>query len=305
MRRGFEVGQGRLVGLVGPVGLVGLVVLAGAPAARADDPARADRLTDLADARARAGDYQAAGAAFVAADAAAPLAARRCNAAVAYQRAGDGPRAAASLARCLAAPGLDDAFAAAARAALDALTATLRDGGRIAVEVTVSPATATLTVDDDGAPTAVGGGPLWLTPGPHRLHLAAAGFRDQAVAVAGARVTVALARGADPLAPAAAARRRAIAATVVTAVAGAAAFAFYVHTRGFSDDAALADTYDRWRGAVEDAHTWNRAAWVMSGVAGAGAVVATYLWYRAGHTTAPIELAPRGDGVWLSVTRGF
>jgi hypothetical protein len=278
-----------------------------APAARDDLADEAARLTTYAEGRAHAGDYAAAGAAYLAADAAAPLPARRCDAAVAYQRAGDRPRAAALLTRCLAAPGLDPTFTAAARAALATLTAALAADGRRAITLDVTPATATLTLDGDGAPIALGGGPLWRTGGPHTLRIDAAGFvaRELTIDDATASVTVALARGADPAAPRAAARHLAIAATVVTALAGATAFGFYYHARGFSDDAALADTYGKWTAAHDDARTWNRAAWAMSGVAGAGALLSTYLWYRVRGTAPPVELAPRGDAVWLSYGRAF
>jgi len=87
----------------------------------------------------------------------------------------------------------------------------------------------------------------------------------------------------------------AIVATAATAAAAIAAVSLYVIARGHVDDARVAAVRADYDAAVDAATSDQHLSWILGGVAGAGAIVSGFLWYRA--STAPVVEVRSGGAV--------
>jgi hypothetical protein len=312
----------------------GLVDPAAAAPAVAD-PAAADRAEAEARARAEAKDFVGAARKYREAYAADPRPERICNVGVAYYKAQELPRAQLFLRACLDRGGsLDREFLERVRTALVAIEAALAAGSYTPVEIEVEPRAATLSIAAfEPDETFEGGRTIWLRSGSHRVTARAEGHVDQTAEIDAkdrtpVRVKLVLARrpaapgaGAGSTASAAAPPRPgarveaapppdrpsiapAIAASAVTI--GLASFALHAarRARDHAERAPLAVHDDAYRAEADQVARWNAIFAVDAALAGAGALVSGYLWYRAARPAgrsipARVQVTPRRASIAL------
>jgi hypothetical protein len=297
-----------------------------ASAQPADNAAKADRLAAEAEALATAGNFGDAAARFREAYRLDPRADLLCNVGVAFHKAKDLPRSQLYLGQCLRRAGsLDAGFAVAVRNVLGAVEDKLRAGDFAPIDVALDPDTASFTVSAySDADRIIGSQLVWLPLGTHTLVATAEGHVDRSenvevkdrtpgkVAVVLARKPIAVVTnhdtggGPDPVAVPENRRSRipAVIATVATGAAAGGAIAVYLMARSRAKSAGEAGIpLPAYNQRVDDARRLQKISWGLAGLAGVGAVVSGYLWYRATRSPATrVEVAPSGDGaaVWIS-----
>lgn len=283
----------------------------------------ADRAAAEADALAKAGDFPAAAAKFREGWQADKLRTDLfCNIGISYYKAKDLVRAHLLLGQCLEQAALDPKIVDAVRVALVSVEGVLRSSGHTAVRVVVDPPVTSVTVTELAPDlTFVGSRVVWLAFGSYHLNARAEGYGSTVEAITAATadpltVTITLhkpventAKHALPPPPIVvrdhASRLAPIVVTATTVVAfGLATFA-YIEGHARADLAATAldqPTFDADRNAVS---RWNTTLEIGGGVGIAGAALATFLWYRALRTEAPVEIHASPTGAGLSFTRTF
>jgi hypothetical protein len=286
----------------------------------------AEQLADEARALAAAGDLLGAAARFRAAHALDPRPELLCNVGVAFHKAKDLPRAHLYLGQCLTRVGsLEAGFASSVRAVFAAVEDTLRGGAYAPVDVTVTPATASVTVSAfDPEDAIVGARVVWLPFGHHTLTARAEGHVEQAVAIdlegpgqqtariALVRASGAAGAGADDgttgggdsierpvsgqLLPRS--RRPAIVATAATGGLAIGAGVVYLLARSAAASAGDAGIDDReYADRVDSARFRQHLSWGLGGAAAIGAVASGWLWYRATRSPrAPVLTVDVGGG---------
>ena len=79
----------------------------------------------------------------------------------------------------------------------------------------------------------------------------------------------------------------------------------YLQARSAAADAADATDAGTYADQIDQARDLQHASWIIAGVAGVGAAVSGYLWYRALRAPAPIEVAPTAGGVAFGWSTSF
>jgi hypothetical protein len=207
---------------------------------------------------------------------------------------------------------LDKGFVTSVRTVLQAVEDKLRAEGFTPVYVVVDPPGAVVSasvfdIDD----TFVGTRVVWVPFGTLTLTVRADGFAPKTQEVE--------ARSREPVSiriqlvhvpekpPVVVVRKNpshipAIVATSATGVAAIASTWLYLLAR--SDASNLGDpqlTYEQYRSAAKTATDRQHAAWITGGIAGAGAIVSAYLWYRSTRSTRVDVRATASGG---SITLG-
>ena len=285
------------------------------PGSQLDPRSVAEQLEAEAQALAASGDMAGAAAKFRAAHGLDPRPELLCNVGVAYHKAKDLPRAQLWLSQCLArGTSLDAEFVSGVRGVLVAAEDKLREGEFTPLDIVVDPAGATVVVDALGADDAFVGSRLVYVPfGTRTITVTSEGYRDRTETVeATARdqraVRITLERAPAPVAtPERPSKTPAIIVTVATGVVGIAAGAAYLQARkraGDAGDAVEEMDFEAYTTAVDKARNWQKLSWLGAGAAGAGAVAAGYLWYRATRTPQ-LEVAPTEGGVAVTLSGSF
>jgi hypothetical protein len=280
--------------------------------------AHADEASDLAAAgekRAKAGDFAGAAERYLRAYRADDKPDYLCEVGLAYRKAQDElPRAHLYLGRCLGyATALDPDRIASLRAALRAVERDLVAGDFIPIEIIATPSTAEITISAfEPQDMFTGMRVVWLPRGKHQITASAPGYVDHTVKIEAREKTTVRIRPprldveqlrSDPIVYDSPSKIPAIAATVI-AVAGGG---FGIYAYGKAQDAAepvpFAATRDIYDAEAKRVRRWNAGIIVGAGVAGFGAVVSGYLWYRALRSSTRVEVTADGDGatVWLTL----
>ena len=92
-----------------------------------------------------------------------------------------------------------------------------------------------------------------------------------------------------------------IVATAASVGVGAAALGFYLGARSAAQDAGKTGDSMKYADLVDKAQLRQHISWILGGVAGAGAIVSGFLWYRYA-STSHVELQASGTGVALSLS---
>lgn len=92
----------------------------------------------------------------------------------------------------------------------------------------------------------------------------------------------------------------AIVATATTGAAAITAALLYAKARTYINDAEAAATKPKFDELVDTAHRFQHASWVAAGVAGAGALVSGWLWYRSSRPVR-VEMTTTSGGAAVSV----
>lgn len=92
-----------------------------------------------------------------------------------------------------------------------------------------------------------------------------------------------------------------IVATAASVGVGAAALGFYLGARSAAHDAGNATDTATYADLVDKAQLRQHVSWLLGGVAGAGAIVSGFLWYRYA-STSHVEVQATGTGVALSLS---
>jgi hypothetical protein len=147
------------------------------------DTASGAQAADEAEQLAKAGAFTEAAVRFREAYRLDPLPKYLCNVGVAYQKAKQLAKAHLYLTECLrTGVNLDTAFLAKVGGVVSTLENTLRTSGFVAVEVVVSPDTASLELETfDRDEKFIGSRTLWMTTGRHTASVAASGFTARSV----------------------------------------------------------------------------------------------------------------------------
>lgn len=302
--------------------VVAIALTVAVTATAAADPENAKALSAEAEALVGTGDLIGAAAKFRAAYKQEPRPEYMCNSGVAYHKAKDLPRAHRYLNACVAmGSALEVAYRENLRKVVESIEQKLVAGDFTPIDIAIEPPTAVLAIEG-GAPydeEIVGGGRLWVPYGSYRLLVRAPGFVDKRSDITANSHTamplrVTLEKAPDkpierpiekpieaPIATPATRERPsklpAIVATSATGVAGVVALAFYLRARGLVDDAEEADNEDDFNDRRDDAKTNQHRSWVIGGVAGVGAIVSGYLWYRVLRAPDGVEVSATGTGV--------
>jgi hypothetical protein len=272
-----------------------------------------------------AGKYVDAAAKFRAAHALDPRPEYLCNVGVAYHRARELTRAHIYLSDCLVrGTTLDPKFVALVRDAVAAVEEKLRAGEFTPVDIVVSPPSAAIQIRGfDAEEKLVGARVVWLSFGNHVITASADGYASEtrsieAITRSQREVRFDLRRAAQPEQPASPREppsprrdqpaRSKLPATVATAATGAVALvalgAFVMARTTMADAGSTTITYPEYLAIVDRAETYKHVSWAVTGLAGAGALVSGYLWYRAMQQPVSVEVAPTttGASVQLRVT---
>lgn len=283
------------------------------------DSEKAKQRNAEAEALVASGDLIGAAAKFRAAYKEEPRPEHMCNSGVAYHKAKDLPRAHRYLNQCVAMGGsLDPAYRENLRKVVESLEQKLVAGDFTPIDIALEPATAVLAIEG-GKPydeEIVGGGRIWVPYGAYRVVVRAPGFvenRSEVTANAHAampfRVTLEKQPEVVPDKPIAApivtpivttrpSKAPAIIATATTGALGIAAIVFYVRARGLVDDAESPDnSIEQFDDLHDQAHTNQKVAWVAGGLAGAGAIVTGFLWWKVLRAPTSVEITSTGSGV--------
>jgi hypothetical protein len=272
--------------------------------------AGADPTQDAQD-RAAKGDFVGAAQKYREAFAASPKPELLCNVGVAYYKAKDLPRADWYLSHCLEIGStLDAAFLDSVKKVLAVVDEKLQSGDFAPINLLITPATATTTIEgvyDEPVPVSK---KVWLPYGHHELKIHAEGYYDQMVPLDVkdrdmAAISVALVRSEtklepikpelepprEPREPIVTSQPRSklvpvMATSATVGFAGGAVIA-WVLARGKATDAGKATTFDAYTAAADGARSRQHVAWALGGVAVVGAVVSSYLWYHASVEVTP------------------
>ena len=228
-----------------------------------------------------------------------------CNVGVAYHKAGDLPRAQRYLHRCVAlGKDLDRAYMDTAAKVLSSIEAQLASGPFASVALSVQPATAIVAIDGD-APfdeRLVDGEHVWFPVGDYRVTVSADGFVTRQAtlhATASTEVQYVLERAPVTARPESMQRISFLPPAIAsgaTLVAGAGALVFYAQMRDrAAQQRSATDPADIQRLRNEASSARNRM-WVTGGLAGVGAVVSGYLWYRWRTDTIAVNVQSGRDG---------
>ncbi len=289
---------------------------------RADaDPAKAKQLAADAEALVAKDDLVGAAAKYRDAYREDPQPEYICNTGVAYHKKQDLPRAHRYLNQCVTlGSSLDPTYRENLRKVVESVEAKLAGGEFTPVDLALDPAGAIVTIEG-GKPSdepIVGGGRIWVPFGSYRLVAHADGYVDKTVDVPATghdavplQITLAKAPVPKPLAPvvievAQPSRPSKLPAIVVSGASvalGVAGALFYQHARSLVDQAEepqrTVAEFDDLRGRAKDNQ---HVAWAFGAIAGAGAIVSGYLWYRALRRPSPVEVTgTAGGGAGVSI----
>jgi len=239
-----------------------------------------------------------------------------CNIGISYYKAKDLVRAHLLLGQCLEQAALDPKIVDAVRGVLVSVEGVLRAAGHTPVRVVVEPPVTSITVTELAPDVSfVGSRVVWLAFGSFHLAAHAEGYVDVIEPITTSStepqtVTIALHKPVDgskrvPVPIAAdhrAERPSRLPAVLVTGgtvlALGVATYAYLAgHARAELAATALdAPTFEADRTAVS---RWNTTLAVAGALGLAGAAASSYLWYRALHTEAAVEVhaGPQGAGV--------
>jgi hypothetical protein len=283
-------------------------------------PANTDPLAE-AEARAKQNDFVGAAAQFKLAYARDPRPELVCNVGVAYYKAKELARAQLFLSRCLErGSALDAKFVENVRVVLGSVETSLRQGDFTPVDVVVVPPGASVTLDADES--FVGSRLVWLPFGKHRLLVHSEGYADHAVDIEAKahdveQVKIELQRPTTVEAPPPTTvdtkpppLRRSpppreahrsfalpIATSAVTVVAATLVVIAYGRAHDAADLAPFAVSPVVYQDDVDRANNWNTIMGASAAVALIGASASGYLWFRATHTSSPVEVEPTSGGV--------
>jgi hypothetical protein len=282
-------------------------------------PTNTDPLAE-AEARAKRNDFVGAAAQFKLAYARDPRPELICNVGVAYYKAKELPRAQLFLSRCLErGSALDAKFVENVRVVLGSVETSLRQGDFTPVDIVVAPPGASVTLDGDES--FVGSRLVWLPFGQHRLLAHAEGYADRVVEIAATardveHVKIELERPTTvdvpppkvepPPAPPPPSRpttstHRSLVLPIATSAVTVAAATFVVIAFGRAHDAAdlapFAVSPGVYQDDVDRASHWNTIMGASAAVALIGAGASGYLWFRATHTSSPVEVEPTSGGI--------
>ena len=272
----------------------------------------------------QAGDFLGAAAKFREAYRSEPKPDYVCNVGVAFHKAASRPLLAhLYLSLCLerGKGAVDRAFLDTVSATLDELEKTLKAGSFTPVDVTVTPATATVTIAALGPDDSfVGSRVVWLPWGEQMVTVSADGYLEQTQTITAAghdrmALRVVLARPAPQPqppqpqpqpqpAPVAVERRSLIppiAASAVVVGAVAVSTVGFLKAHHQADIAAFAVTPDVFKDDKKLVDKWNTVFGVSAVVAVVAAGASGYLWYRALHPVTRLEVnaGPTGGSVTL------
>jgi hypothetical protein len=281
------------------------------------DPERAKQLSAEADALVANGDLIGAAAKFRAAYAEEPRPEHICNSGVAYHKAKDLPRSHRYLNQCVSMGGsLEPAYRENLKKVVDSIEQKLVGGEFTPIDISLAPSTAVLVLEG-GKPfdeELIGGGRIWVPYGVYRFVVRAPGFVEKSSNVTAIghaamplRVTLEPAPIEKPkpieapiVEPAVVGPSK-VPAIAVSITAGALAVTslyFYMRARGYVSDAESDEiTVDEYRDLHDKAHSNQRIAWVVGGLAGAAAVASGILWWRVLRAPAQVEVTTSGTGV--------
>ncbi|HEY4182667.1 MAG TPA: hypothetical protein VGM90_37810 [Kofleriaceae bacterium] len=232
---------------------------------------------------------------------------------VAYQRAKDLPRASLYLNECLVrGTTLDATFVGLVKKALATAEDSMRAGEFAPLSITLAPETAAIALSGwDTDEKFVGSRIIWVPFGEQTLTVTADAYTPATKPIeVHARIRqdihVELVKPA-PVQPitqrptekmdARPSKVPAIVATIATAGLGATAVVFYVSARSRIKDAGATDiTREQYNDIIDDARGKQHLSWIFGGVAGAGAVVSSYLWYRYAKTPTSVEVTALPEG---------
>lgn len=270
------------------------------------------------------GDFLNAAARYRAAYGADPRPEFLCNVGVAYVKGNDPVRAHMYLSRCLErGSALDGQFTAQVRTVTSAVEQTLRDGDFTPIDIVVEPRGATIAIDGFAKDEAfVGSRVVWLPFGTHVITASLDGFATGSTTVVArshttTAATITLVKvatvatvatvdtTAPPRSPAHAPTRPSRVPPVIATAATVGAFvvsglAYHAaHARAAISPFAL--TPAAYAADRDHVDAWNRVFVVTGAIGIAGAGVSGYLWWRALHTEAVVEVAPTTGGATLSV----
>lgn len=309
-----------------------MAVVIATSAAHAAGPADEDLAA--AEAAAKHGDFVATAAAFKRAYAKDPRPELICNVGVAYYKAKELARAQLFLSRCLErGSALDAKFVDNVRTVLGSVESTMRASDFTPVDIVVEPAGATITMDAFGDDEAVvGSRVVWLPFGKHRLVARFEGYADRLVelettARASQRVRITLDKAqvvetpkppppvvTKPKSPPpppppvvtepvrARSKVPAIVATSASVAGLVLAIVGHQQANAAADRARFAVSMNVYNDDKSSVSTWNAVTITGASVAVVGAAVGGYLWFRALHTDAPVEVAPTSGGATARVT---
>jgi len=282
--------------------LAAAVLLVLAPAMARADAASAVRAGTEAERLAKAGAFTEAAGRFREAYRLDPLPKYLCNVGVAYQKAKQLAKAHLYLGECLrTGRGLDPEFLAKVESVVQSVEATLRESGFVAVEIAVTPATASLELETfDRDEHFVGSRTLWMTTGRHTAIVSAEGYATQRVNIEATattgKVSIELvptvsgpSRPAEPRPASRGTLPYIVAASALVLAGGAVGFEIagrskYDESTSIEDDAAQEAAYDA-------ANTRHYVAQALAAGALVGAGIAAYLFLRP-QSESRVMVAP-------------
>jgi hypothetical protein len=283
-----------------------------------------------AEARAKKNDFVGAAAQFKLAYAKDPRPELICNVGVAYFKAKELARAQLFLSRCLErGSALDAKFVDNVRVVLGSVETSLRQGDFTPVDIVITPPGATITLDDDES--FVGSRLVWVPFGMHRFYVHSEGYSGYLIELdAKTRDVVHFKAELQRPAPVEAtppppvkvevptpvptparphqstsAHRSLVLPIASSAVAGAAATVVVIafgRAHDAADRAAFAVSPDVYQHDVDRTNNWNTIMGASAAVALIGAGASGYLWFRATHTSSPVEVEPTSGGVAFRVS---
>lgn len=283
------------------------------------DPDIAKRLAAEAEAFAAKSDFVSAAVKFREAFAVEPRQEYMCNVGVAYHKAKDLPRAHRYLRQCVnIGASLDAAYLDNVRRVIEAAETKLFAGDFTPIDFLIEPSTATIAVEGGLVydEPIVGSGRIWFPYGSYKLTIHAEGFIDKPVPIearsdAAIPIREKLERVPAPpppirrIAGVPPSKTPAVVATIATAASGLGGVVLYYvasHKVAQAEETPDRSAFDR---LAASAKRYQHASWAFGGLAGAGAIVSAYLWYRATRTPATIEVKATGDGAAVSIGGRF
>ncbi len=308
-----------------------LFALVASVAPAAADPEKARKLAEEGNAAVGAGDFKTAATKYTEAY-------REdttkidvfCNIGISYFKIGELPRAHLLLQQCIARSSLGMTFKDTAKAVVDSIEQTLREGKHTPVTIKVNPDNTSVVVVEFGEESKfVGDRTLWLPFGPHQVIARVEGFEPQTISILAAdqnpkevpitlerippKVQVPRQRAPSPskLPPLLVTGGMAIALGVAILTSGRAkdeaeAASFASDLPGDPNDPDAPNPFDEFRAdAQSEVDKWNRFTGIALGVAAAAGVVSGYLWYRALKTPPYLEVTPTAGGATATFTHRF
>jgi hypothetical protein len=280
------------------------IALTVATATAAADPEKAKALSAEAEALVGTGDLIGAAAKFRAAFKEEPRPEHMCNSGVAYHKAKDLPRAHRYLNACVTmGSSLEVAYRDNLRKVVESIEQKLVASNFTPIDIAIEPPTGVLVIEG-GKPydeEIVGGGRLWVPYGAYRFVVRAPGFvesRSEVTANSHVAMPLRVTLEKQPEKPIEKPIETPIEkpiATPITTVEQPSKLPAIIATSATGAAGVGNETsFDRLRNKSKSNQ---HISWVVGGVAGVGAIVSGYLWWRVLRAPDGVEVTATGTGV--------